>query len=395
MDVIIASLRSLPEEDAVTLLHGLRGDADPDALAESLRANVRLPHSFAPQTLEADFAREIGTPSTAPFNNSPFHASNLSREGSGDSGLSLCSATAPTPLIERPTSWFDSQQDAEFVDHLLRLYSCWVEPFHGVLCWDLFTNDFSRGKTDFCSSLLVNAILSLACHYSDRPAARTDPSNPATAGDRFFAEAIRLLNQVDRPSLTTVQALGIMGMREGSAGRDSSSYQLIGRCVRMALEMGLHLSSLRQGLSDVEIEARKNTFWAVFRLETVCAVHLGRLSQLPRLAADVETPSLRVQTESPTWRPYVESNLATNASAEQPSRAHLFKRQVSLLSELAGEMVNTFYAPREIFTSRKLAAMYQQFQTWYRDLPEAFHLANTTLPHVIVLHMYYYTCILQ
>lgn len=281
------------------------------------------------------------------------------------------------------------------INHLLSLYSCWVYPFHGFVCWDLFTNDMAHGKGNYCSSLLVNAILALGCHYSDRPAARTDPSNPATAGDQFFAEAKRLLEEVDRPSLTTVQALGIMGMREGSVGRDSQAYQLIGRCVRMALEMGLHLSSLRQGMPEVEIEARKITFWAVFNIETICAVNLGRLSQLPRNAADIETPSLSARSESQTWKPYIDANLSTSASAEQPSRVHLFKDQLSRLSELASDMVNTFYAPREIFTSQRLAAMYAQYQAWYRNLPEAFHLENTTLPHVIVLHMYYHTCVLQ
>lgn len=393
MDVIIASLRSLPEADAVSLLHSLRGHADSDTLAESLRSNVRLPHSFASQTLEADFAQEITSPSVASAEHSPFDPP-LSRTGSGDSGLSLNAVATATPT-EGHASWFSIPQDHELVDHLLKLYACWVYPFHGFFCWDMFNNDRARGKTTYCSSLLINAILALACHYSDRPAARTDPSNPATAGEQYFSEAKRLLDQVDRPSLTTIQALGIMGMREGSVGRDSHAYQLIGRSVRMALEMGLHLSSLRQGMSDNEVEARKITFWAIFNLETICAVNLGRLSQLPRAAADIETPSLSNRSETLTWRPYIDANLSTGASAEQPSRAHLFKDQMSRLSELANDMVNTFYAPREIFTSQRLAAMYAQFQAWYRNLPDAFRLENTTLPHVIVLHMYYHACVLQ
>lgn len=73
----------------------------------------------------------------------------------------------------------------------------------------------------------------------------------------------------------------------------------------------------------------------------------------------------------------------------------LFKDQLSKLSELASDMVNTFYAPRERFTSRRLATTYAHYQTWYENLPEAFQLENTSLPHVLVLHMYYYGCVLQ
>ena len=88
-------------------------------------------------------------------------------------------------------------------------------------------------------------------------------------------------------------------------------------------------------------------------------------------------------------------NIPILADFEQLSRSMLFMEQLSKLSELAGDMVNTFYAPHERFTSRGLAATYALYQEWYQNLPEVFHLGNTSLPHVLVLHMYYYACVLQ
>lgn len=164
--------------------------------------------------------------------------------------------------------WFRVPQDAEFVEHLLNLFFSWVHPFYCFLSRDHFLYDMGRGRTDHCSAMLVNALLSFACHYSDRPSARADPGNPATAGDAYFAEAKRLLNQSERACVTTVQALGIMSARECSQGRDSNGYQLAGRCVRMALELGLHLSTMASGLRPSEVESRKVTFWGVFNLET-------------------------------------------------------------------------------------------------------------------------------
>lgn len=73
----------------------------------------------------------------------------------------------------------------------------------------------------------------------------------------------------------------------------------------------------------------------------------------------------------------------------------LFMSQQCKLSEIANDMVNNFYAPSESFTTRRLAAVYAQYQDWYRHLPDAFRLENTTLPYVLVLHMYYYGCVLQ
>jgi hypothetical protein len=127
----------------------------------------------------------------------------------------------------------------------------------------------------------------------------------------------------------------------------------------------------------------------------MCAVSFGRLSQLPRLAADIDTPAINARSESQSWRPYEDNDLSNCRSAEQPARINMFKDQLSRLSVLAADMVNTFYAPRERFTSRTLAATYAQYQAWYQNLPDVFRLENTTLPHVILLHMYYYACVLQ
>lgn len=269
LDVIVASLRGLPETDSIALLHSLRSDISPETLAESLRSNVRLPHSFAAQTLEADLSQHMSqsTPTTIGFENVPFGTA-LSLHDSQDERARLSQSQTPE---EQTTSWFRSPQDAEFVEHLLNLHFCWVHPFYQFFSRDHFLQDMGRGRTEFCSGILVNALMALACHYSDRPMARGDSANARTAGDEFFDEAKQLLGNMNKPSLTTVQALGLMSIRETSHGRDSNGYQYAGRCVRMALEMGLHLSAIGSGLRAAEVEVRKITFWAVFNLETyVC-----------------------------------------------------------------------------------------------------------------------------
>ena len=261
LDVVVASLRSLPEAEAISLLHSLRNDASPETLASALRSDVRLPHSFAPQTLEADLARQISPASTS----SRFESKTISRESSTDESQSLSGTATP---METAATWFRTPQDAEFVEHLLNLYFCWIHPFYQLFSRDHFVHEMGRGGTEFCSAMLVNALLAFACHYSDRPSARTDNDNPCTSGDYFFAEAKRLLDRTNQPSLTTVQALGVMSIRETSQGRDSNGYQYAGRCVRMALELGLHLSVIGSGLRPAEFETRKITFWGVFNLET-------------------------------------------------------------------------------------------------------------------------------
>jgi len=85
LEVIVASLRSLPEDEAVSLLQSLRGESSVDVVAAALQTNVRLPHSYAPQTLEADFAQQISQSSTADSAVTPTaFPCALSREPSSD-----------------------------------------------------------------------------------------------------------------------------------------------------------------------------------------------------------------------------------------------------------------------------------------------------------------------
>ena len=154
--------------------------------------------------------------------------------------------------------------------HLIDLYFCWEHPITSSLMKEPFLRDFSQGKRRHCSSLLINAMSALACRFSDRPEVRADPRNGDTIGDHFFMEAKRLL-QTNMPScLTTIQALGLMSIREASCGRESTGYFYSCQSIRMATELGLHQNFDRSRLvfPTIESEVRSVTFWAAFVLDS-------------------------------------------------------------------------------------------------------------------------------
>ncbi|KAH0313709.1 hypothetical protein KCU71_g6856, partial [Aureobasidium melanogenum] len=250
----------------------------------------------------------------------------------------------------------------------------------------------ARGSTKYCSAMLVNAVLSVACQYSDRPAARE------RAGDYFFSEAQRFAENIGAAELTSVQALAVMAVREGSAGRDHISYRLIGRSVRLAMEMGLHLAETTAGepnLRSTEMDIRKLTFWGVFNCEMICCLALGRVSSIPKNAIEIDKPMNSEKLDALFWQPYEDANLPVSPSAVQPMKCLLFHSIQSKLAEMINDINLNLYAPRERFTPRRLASAYHQYQMWYSELPEMFQLQNTAMPHVIVLHMYYHQCVLH
>ena len=264
LDVVVNALRALPEVEAAALFQSIRRGERLDSLAETVATGGG---ELSLRTLDADLSEHIGTPGSSFHASTPFSSSEnlkvLVDRSWGDH-------QTQEPTEEGASSWFRVPQDADFVEHLLSLYFSWIHPFYTFFSKDHFLKDMARGGTKYCSPLLVNAILALACSYSDRPAARTDPSRPETAGDFFFKEAVELDKRTDAASLTSIQAVAVMAIREASAGRDHVGYRLSGRCIRMAMELGLHLAdppSAQTGLRPVDVEIRKITFWGIFNLE--------------------------------------------------------------------------------------------------------------------------------
>jgi hypothetical protein len=171
-------------------------------------------------------------------------------------------------------SWTRATSRDDLVDHFLGLYFCWEYPTFASLSKEHFMVDFRRGRPIFSSSLLVNAILALGARFSDLPIeGRKEPHDPRTAGQPFFDEAKRLLGEEETPSLTTIQALGLMSLRQASCGNDASSWHYARQSMRMAIDLDLHcdhsisVMSLDATISQAEREVRAATFWGCFNLE--------------------------------------------------------------------------------------------------------------------------------
>lgn len=188
-----------------------------------------------------------------------------------------------SPIDEEPfamlqqdpvTSWTDVTDDAQLVMHLITMYFTWHYTYFTTLPRALFWNEFKQGKsprdikrkTEYCTPLLVNAMLALGCHFTSWPAARADPGDSATAGDHFFQEAKRLIlvnDEHEKPRLATVQALALMSVREAGCGREARGWVYSGMSFRMAYDLGLNIDS-GSDVDDSEIDAQRITIWGCF-----------------------------------------------------------------------------------------------------------------------------------
>lgn len=166
------------------------------------------------------------------------------------------------------TTWTEISSDKAFVQHLLALYFCWEYPTFASLSKEHFLKDFQAGRPRYCSRMLVNALLALGCRFSSQPSTLANPNDPYSSGDHFFKECQRLFYQeTNHHNMTTIQALGIMSIREASCGRDSESWYYAGQSIRLAIEMGLHRVSEKSSGDPDETAVQAATFWGAFSLD--------------------------------------------------------------------------------------------------------------------------------
>ncbi|KAK6586812.1 hypothetical protein PZA11_000102 [Diplocarpon coronariae] len=308
------------------------------------------------------------------------------------------------------TSWSRVTTDTEIIVHLINMYFTWHYPYFTTLSKSLFYRDFLLGKpqgspkrTVHCSSLLVNAMLALGCHFTNSPKGCADPSHPTTKGDAFFAEAKRLIvenDEFEKPKLTTIQALCLMSVREAGCGREAKGWVYSGMSFRMAQDMGLNLDSggmtnNRETLDDEEVDARRVTFWGCFLFDKCWSNYLGRLPQLP--VSNITAPRYDVfpDEDSDIWSPYTDNGIGQLHC--QASRTRAVALQISKLCEISSDLLVFFYHPQHLERSvgrsqelKQLSEVQTRLEAWRKDLPQEMEPKEGQLPNVLLMHMFFW-----
>lgn len=309
-------------------------------------------------------------------------------------GLDKVLATELPNSRAPPITWTTITSDNGLVQHLLGLYFCWEYPTFASLSKEHFLKDFMDGRPRFCSSLLVNALLALGCRFSSQPNTRANPNDPYSSGDHFFKECQRLFYQEENHhTLTTIQALGIMSIREASCGRDSESWYYAGQSIRMAIEMGLHRLQ-DDGKDDDESAVQAATFWGAFALDHAWSLATGSLPQCSCFPQLPPKPAIIDDIEASLWIPYTDDGAPLHQSCEQPSNVRSVYKCFCELSELVHQSLYILYSPGRPLTSRDLLKIYTQYLNWYDRIPEVLRLGHNFTPAVLFAHMYYHFAIL-
>ncbi|KAJ5823885.1 hypothetical protein N7447_006225 [Penicillium robsamsonii] len=298
--------------------------------------------------------------------------------------------------------------DEELEEHLTKLYFAWENPniplvderayYHGKNCYRNLNQPNHR-----YSEVLNNAICAVGATLTSRYC----PNLPESLVDFFATRSKALLEvEMDSPTLSTVQSLGILSGVEALLTRDARGWLYSGMAMRLATDLGLHIDAApfaERGLIDLEeARLRSSTFWGTYAHERMWSLYVGRPESIDHL--DITVPLTFPIASRPSvndiWRPYIDQNQQAN-NWESPALLHeVAHGTVTLCTKMASIRKVLYSIPRG--TKPDIKKLYafaakarDELSLWVSGLSESVSVDMTNLgpihlPHVLQLHMQFH-----
>ncbi|KAF3310802.1 hypothetical protein TWF173_009159 [Orbilia oligospora] len=291
--------------------------------------------------------------------------------------------------------WTTITDDDELVSHLISSYIAWDAVAWNWFDVDIFLEGMVQKDFTYCTPLLVNCILALACHLSPRIPVRSDPHNPNSLGHRFIEEAIHLWHvECNQPKLTTIISGMLLCEVVSVNGKDHLGYMLFQSTVSLYHRLFEQRESSGKLRRDEKMErALGTTVWGLFRLSTFFT--LLNKKKPPMDIPTIKLPENRYGDENgdngsqkkrdlpilSLWRPYPYTQPAEPCRLEESVR--MCSDICVILHDLIVSQTTGTEGGLRALTVKQKKDLYARAMEWKREIPKGLNLGDTVAPFVI------------
>lgn len=137
-------------------------------------------------------------------------------------------------------NWTTVTDETQLLISILTTWSHYEYSYWRPLDRDAFLDDMANGRTNFCSELLVNALLATGCTTCPAVMDRSKPFSEVSVMTAFYKEARRLWVQgKGSNSITRMQAGLCLYLFLGKHGRDKEGHEYLLEACQIGQSLGL------------------------------------------------------------------------------------------------------------------------------------------------------------
>ncbi|KAI1378381.1 hypothetical protein F4677DRAFT_466122 [Hypoxylon crocopeplum] len=291
------------------------------------------------------------------------------------------------------SKWTTVTKDDQLLRRLLTAYFYYQHPWTAGFQMDYFLKDMASGRTRFCSSLLVNAVLAAACHMSREIPDRNKFWVPQALGYQFLAEAKRLWELESRRgvgSLTMIQGAIVLSISATTTAMDKVGTAYLLQAMAMATNMDIF--SATTGTDNEKMRrARAFTAWGLFTWQAWQRFYFT----MPPFIKDPPAYPLPDPMLDPEWYgeiwiryPLSQTIFPTHLGCTIKSNFELR----SLMNDMALEIFDEKEPPRA--SAEKILECKSKLDMWFTNLPDPLTPTKVVLPDHMKIHLEYYGTII-
>ncbi|KAF9135584.1 hypothetical protein BGW39_001910 [Mortierella sp. 14UC] len=282
----------------------------------------------------------------------------------------------------------------EQMEVLLNLYFQFMYPFAPMFIRKTFMDDFRQNRPDLSQILILNAIFSNACWYSDDPALKQEST-------KYFNRAKIILDETYHVSrISTVQALLLMAHHQYATGNYSGGWLYTGMSIRIAQDIGLHRQDVHVDEPE-EAEVRKRLWWSLYMADRLGSAILGRPLTLRDEGFNVQMPTdewiADVLGEDTVEYPYEPESVISCRLIWSIKLFMQLGKVLDTMHCIEAEINGSFLAD---ISRTQLPQLHNSLTSWFLSLPNELMYTPYTMspnsnhppsPPTALMHMFYYT----